>query len=249
VTALPGARVLVIEDDTGVMHLIGTVLRRHGFEAILAGTGRAGLRQLHEQRPGVVVLDVGLPDLDGWQVLERIRDMSDVPVLMLTGHAEEPDKVRGLRAGADDYLTKPFGLDEFTARLDALLRRGSRAATEASESFVDGDLCVDFARRTVTLGGDPVPVTVIEFKLLTALVRHAGQVLSADQLLRLAWDDGSGIGPDRVKFSVHRLRRKLGWEQLEQCPIEAVRGFGYQYRRRDRYQTATNRPSPANPHT
>jgi DNA-binding response OmpR family regulator len=227
-----GAQVLVIEDDTAVQHLIATVLRRHGFDAVLAGTGRAGLRYLHEQRPGVVVLDVGLPDLDGWQVLERIRDMSEIPVLMLTGHAEEPDKVRGLRAGADDYLTKPFGLDEFTARLEALLRRGTRAGAEANETFVDEDLCVDFAHRTVTMEGKAVGVTPIEFKLLAALIREPGQVLSAEELLRLAWDDGSGIGSDRVKFSVHRLRRKLGWDELERSPIEAVRGFGYVYRRR-----------------
>jgi DNA-binding response OmpR family regulator len=222
----------VIEDDSAVQQLIDTVLRREGFNVLLAGTGRAGLRQVHEHRPGVVVLDVGLPDLDGWQVLERIRDISEVPVLMLTGYAEEPDKVRGLRAGADDYLTKPFGLAEFTARLEALLRRGNWAAGESADMFTDGDLSVDFGRRTVTLGGELVGVTPIEFKLLAALVRHPGQVLSAEQLLRLAWDDGSGIGADRVKFSVHRLRRKLGWDELERSPIEAVRGFGYQYRRR-----------------
>jgi DNA-binding response OmpR family regulator len=226
------AQVLVIEDDSGVQQLIDTVLRREGFRVLLAGTGRAGLRQVHEHRPGVVVLDVGLPDLDGWQVLERIRDISEVPVLMLTGYSDEPDKVRGLRAGADDYLTKPFGLDEFTARLEALLRRGSWTASEGADVFVDGDLCVDFSRRTVMLRGEQVAMTPIEFKLLAALVRHPGQVLSAEQLLRLAWDDGSGIGADRVKFSVHRLRRKLGWEELERSPIEAVRGFGYQYRRR-----------------
>ena len=231
-TPHPSAQVLVIEDDSAVQQLIETVLRRQGFSVLLAGTGRTGLRQVHEHRPGVVVLDVGLPDLDGWQVLERIRDISEVPVLMLTGYADEPDKVRGLRAGADDYLTKPFGLDEFTARLEALLRRGSRTVAEPDDSFVDGDLCVDFGRRTVTLGGEPVAVTPIEFRLLAALVRHPGQTLSSEELLRLAWDDGSGIGADRVKFSVHRLRRKLGWDELERSPIEAVRGFGYQYRRR-----------------
>ena len=122
------AQVLVIEDDAAVMHLIATVLRRHGFEVALAGTGRAGLHHIDEHHPGVVVLDVGLPDLDGWQVLQRIREISAVPVLMLTGHADEPDKVRGLRAGADDYLTKPFGIDEFTARVEALLRRGHSPA-------------------------------------------------------------------------------------------------------------------------
>jgi DNA-binding response OmpR family regulator len=226
-----GAQVLVIEDDTAVMNLIGTVLRRHGFDVVLVGTGLAGLRHVHEHPPGIVVLDVGLPDLDGWQVLKQIRDVSEIPVLMLTGHAGEPDKVRGLRGGADDYLTKPFGIDEFTARIEALLRRGGRLSSETSDEFVDGALRVDFANRTVDMAGGNVAVTPIEFRLLSALVTHAGQVLSTDQLLRLAWDDGSGIGSDRVKFAMHRLRRKLGWEDLDYSPIEAVRGFGYRYRR------------------
>ena len=227
------AQVLVIEDDAAVMHLIATVLRRHGFDVALAGTGRAGLRHIEEHDPGVVVLDVGLPDLDGWQVLQRIREGSAVPVLMLTGHADEPDKVRGLRAGADDYLTKPFGIDEFTARVEALLRRGHTNTAPAADLFVDGDLHVDFVRLEVKVDGTDVALTPIEFKLIAALVRHPGQVMSADQLLRLAWDDGSGVASDRVKFSVHRLRRKLGWEDLDHSRIEAVRGFGYRYRLAD----------------
>ncbi len=227
---IPTAQVLVIEDDAAVRQLIATILRRHGFEVALAGTGRAGLHHLDEHHPGVVVLDVGLPDLDGWQVLQRIRETSAVPVLMLTGRADEPDKVRGLRGGADDYLTKPFGIDEFAARVDALLRRGLRQPTPTSDVFVDGDLYLDLDRREVRVAGEEVGLTPIEFRLLAALVRHAGQVMSADELLRLAWDDASGIGVDRVKFSVHRLRRKLGWEDLESSPIEAVRGVGYRYR-------------------
>ncbi len=226
----PADPILVIEDDAAVMHLIATVLRRHGFEVALAGTGRAGLHHLDEHPTGVVVLDVGLPDLDGWQVLERIRTTSTVPVLMLTGHADEPDKVRGLRAGADDYLTKPFGIDEFTARVEALLRRGHRDPAPTPDVFVDGDLYVDFGTREVRAGNQKIDLTPIEFKLLGALVHQAGQVLSADQLLRLAWDDASGVASDRVKFSVHRLRRKLGWEELDRSRIEAVRGVGYRYR-------------------
>jgi DNA-binding response OmpR family regulator len=225
-------QVLVIEDDSGVRQLIATVLRRHSLDTVLAGTGRAGLSHIYEQRPSVVVLDVGLPDLDGWQVLERIRDVSDVPVLMLTGRAEEPDKVRGLRGGADDYLTKPFGLEEFIARIEALLRRGAQGGTDPPDTFVDGDFCVDFTRRLVTVADKAVTVTPLEFKLLAALVRRPGQVLSTEELLQLAWDDRSGVGSDRVKFSVHRLRRKLGWDELERSPIEAVRGFGYTYRPR-----------------
>jgi DNA-binding response OmpR family regulator len=224
-------RVLVIEDDRDIALGIRTLLTRSGFEVTSSRDGKEGLRVFHAARPDLVVLDIGLPTLDGWGVLERIRDLSDVPVLMLTAHGREADKVRGLHSGADDYLTKPFGIDEFTARVEALVRRGSRAAEGASELFVDGDLSIDFGHRAVTMHGSDVAVTPIEFRLLAALVRHAGEVVSTDQLLRLAWDDGSGIGADRVKFSVHRLRRKLGWEDLDHSPIESVRGFGYRYRR------------------
>jgi DNA-binding response OmpR family regulator len=243
----PDVEVLVIEDDAGVRHLIATVLRRHGFEVAQAATGRAGLLHLDQHQPGVVVLDVGLPDLDGWQVLQHIRENSAVPVLMLTGYAEEPDKVRGLRAGADDYLTKPFGIDEFTARVEALLRRGHRQPAPVADVFIDGDLHVDFDRREVRSAGEEVTLTPIEFKLLAALVHRPGQVISADELLRLAWDDGSGVASDRVKFSVHRLRRKLGWEDLGRSPLEAVRGVGYRYRPAEAAGPGPVEPAPPGP--
>ena len=196
----------------------------------------------------MVVLDVGLPDLDGWQVLQRIRQGSTVPVLMLTGHADEPDKVRGLRGGADDYLTKPFGIDEFTARVEALLRRGHREPIPTADVFVDGDLYVDFDRREVRSAGEEIALTPIEFKLLAALVHPPGQVISSDELLRLAWDDGSGVASDRVKFSVHRLRRKLGWERSGELADRGRAGGWLPLPARraglaaaDRNQTATDR--------
>ena len=226
----PSAEVLVIEDDAAVRHLIATVFDATASMWLWRAPVGPAFSTLTSTSPGVVVLDVGLPDLDGWQVLQRIRQDSAVPVLMLTGHADEPDKVRGLRGGADDYLTKPFGIDEFTARVEALLRRGHRRPAPTADVFVDGDLHVDFDRREVKSAGEEVALTPIEFKLLAVLVHRAGQVISADELLRLAWDDGSGVASDRVKFSVHRLRRKLGWESLESSPIEAVRGVGYRYR-------------------
>jgi DNA-binding response OmpR family regulator len=176
-----------------------------------------------------VILDIGLPEMDGWTVLERIRDLSEVPVLILTAHSRESEKVRGLRGGADDYLTKPFGNAEFVARVQALLRR-QQGAEVSSEVYDDGSVQVNFGTHEVAVEGVPVELTATEYRLLEALIRHRGQVLSPVKLLDLAWSDPFGVGPDRVKYSVMRLRRKLGVSGDAGPSIEAVRGFGYRYR-------------------
>jgi DNA-binding response OmpR family regulator len=191
--------VLVIEDEADIRQLLRTMLEREGFSVTEANLGRDGVRLFHQKQPNLVILDVGMPDLDGWQVLERIRDMSDVPVLMLTALSTERDKVRGLNAGAED-----------------------------------GSIRVDFSESQVTVDGVPVVLTPTEYRLLATLVRHQGQVLSSDQLIELAWDDPSGLAPSRVKYAVLRLRRKLGWGDHDEGPIETVRGFGYRYRARAR---------------
>jgi len=220
-------RILLVEDDKDIAFAVRSVLGGAGFEIATADDGRAGLRLFHDHRPALVLLDIGLPGLDGWQVLERIRDMSDVPILVLTAHSLEADKVRGLRSGADAYLTKPFGNHELLARVQALLRR-SRNPKPAHEVYDDGRLQVRFAEREVLADGKPAVLTPTEFRLLAALVQHSGQVLSTQQLLEQAWNDPLAIGPDRVKFSILRLRQKLGWRGPG-GPIEAVRGFGYRY--------------------
>jgi DNA-binding response OmpR family regulator len=222
----------VIEDDQDISLGIRTVLSRSGFEVASSADGKQGLRAFHVARPepfDLVVLDIGLPTLDGWAVLERIRDLSDVPVLILTAHGHESDKVRGLHSGADDYLTKPFGNNELAARVEALLRR-PRADQPQAETYDDGRLLVNLGSREVSAGGAPVALTPTEFRLLAALIRHPGQTLSPDQLLELAWNDPLGVGPERVKFAIMRLRRKLGQGPEEPGSfIEAVRGFGYRY--------------------
>ncbi len=225
----PATKVLLVEDEEDIRALVRTVLSKAGYDVTEAVDGREGLRALHQANPDIVVLDVGLPDLDGWQALERIRDMSDVPIMMLTARATENDKVRGLQAGADDYLTKPFGRAELLARLEALGRR-ARSRPQTRTTYVDAVLRIDFEHRRVELQGAEVNLTPMEFRLLRALVQHSGQVLSAEQLVAQAWDDPTGIGAGRVKFTVLRLRRKLGWEDPETSPIESVRGFGYRYR-------------------
>jgi DNA-binding response OmpR family regulator len=203
-------RVLVVEDDPDIALGVETVLGRSGFEVTTAGEGREGLRLFHTERPDLVILDVGLPEMDGWTVLTRIRELSEVPVLMLTARGHESDKVRGLRSGADDYLTKPFGNAEFIARVQALLRRSLGAETQGAEVYDDGMIRVDFAAHEVQVDGAQVELTATEFRLLAALIRHRGQVLSPNKLLDLVWSDPFGVGPERVKYSVLRLRRKLG---------------------------------------
>jgi DNA-binding response OmpR family regulator len=223
--------VLIVEDEEDIRQLLKTMLEREGFDVTEASQGRDGVRLFHQRHPDIVILDVGLPDLDGWQVLERIRDMSDVPVLMLTAMSAERDKVRGLNSGADDYLTKPFSRVELLARVQAITRRQVQR-NDPVTTFDDGQVRVDFAHQEVSIDGAVVVLTPTEYRLLATLVRHQGQVLSSDQLIELAWDDPSGLAPSRVKYAVLRLRRKLGWEEQDEGPIETVRGFGYRYRAR-----------------
>jgi DNA-binding response OmpR family regulator len=207
------------------------LLRRAGHEVTEAESGRAGLRALHASPPDLVLLDVTMPDLDGWQTLERIRDLTDVPVLMLTGRGEELERVRGLRAGADDYVTKPFGRQELIARVQALLRRSERSRErERAERYADAVVSIDFAQRAVTYAGREVALTPLEFKLLSAFVRHPRQVLSREQLLERVWGDSYGVAGDQVKLYVGYLRRKLDPDAPDSVPIETVRGFGYRYR-------------------
>jgi DNA-binding response OmpR family regulator len=220
-------RVLVVDDQEDVRDLLVELLGRAGYVVETAPNGREGLRALYATPPDVVLLDVAMPELDGWGTLERIRELTDVPVVMVTARASELEKVRALKAGADDYVTKPFGRQELLARLEAILRR-SAARPGAREAYADGFLTVDFAQRGVTVHGRAVSLTPTEFRLLTAFVEHPNLVLSRDQLLELAWDDARGVSPGQVKLYVGYLRRKLGVG--EEGPIETVRGFGYRYR-------------------
>jgi DNA-binding response OmpR family regulator len=222
-------RALVVDDDADIRELVRQLLERAGLEVFDEPDGRAALRVFHEARPDVVLLDVAMPELDGWRTLERIRDLSDVPVLMLTAKDAEADRVRGLRSGADDYVVKPFAREELVARVEALLRRtGGR--DETPPVFSDGLITVDFAQRQVSVGGEVVSLTPLEYNLLAAFVRHPNQVLSQEQLLDLAWSDPDTVSRDQVKLYVGYLRRKLGAEA--EASIENVRGFGYRYRAR-----------------
>jgi DNA-binding response OmpR family regulator len=223
-TGMSASTVLVVDDDDDIRELVCRLLERAGHSVRSATDGREGLRALHSFRPDLVVLDATMPGLDGWATLERIRELTDVPVLMLSARGTEMDKVRGLEAGADDYVTKPFGRQELLARVEALLRRRG-TETELPQVYEDAALRVDFEQRLVQVEEREVALTPLEYRLLAVFVRHPNQVLSHLQLLELVWgnDDASR---EQVKLYVGYLRRKLGLPDA----IESVRGFGYRYR-------------------
>ena len=224
-------RVLVVDDKEDVRDLLVELLGRAGYEVETAPDGREGLRALYATTPDLVLLDVSMPELDGWKTLERIRELTDVPVVMLTARASELEKVRALKAGADDYVTKPFGRQELLARVEAHLRR-SGERVEQPGTYADGLITIDFAQREVTVSGTKVSLTPLEFKLLSTFVRHPNQVLSHDQLLELVWGDPLTESRARTKLYVGYLRQKLDVGEGGDSPIETVRGFGYRYRPR-----------------
>lgn len=231
-------RVLLIDDDPVTRELVSGMLERAGLRVREAGDGRAGLREMYARAPDLVILDVEMPELDGWATLERIREVSDeVPVLMLTARETELERVRGLRGGADDYMVKPFGHQELLARVQALLRRSRLGrpddvrGSEEGGNYADARVEIDVRRRQVRYEQREVRLTPLEFKLLLTFVRHPNQVLSREQLLELVWGDTLGVSPGQVKLYVGYLRRKLDPLAPHDTPIETVRGFGYRYRR------------------
>lgn len=219
--------VLVIEDDPDIRGLVVALLERAGMTGLGAADGRVGIRTFFEQRPDLVVLDLGLPEIDGWQVLGRVRELSDVPVLVLTAAGESPEKVRGLEGGADDYVTKPFEPEELIARIRALLRRPGSGRPEL-EVLADDLIRIDEAQRRVEVDGRAVALSPTEFKLLAALMRNRERVVTQEQLLEDVWGNGAG-DPKQVRLYVSYLRRKLR-EAGGVEPIETVRGFGYLFR-------------------
>jgi DNA-binding response OmpR family regulator len=226
-----GARILVVDDDADVRELVRTLLERAGARVGEATSGREALRRIFGEPPEAVVLDVSMPELDGWETLERIREVSDVPVLMLTAHGGELEKVRGLQAGADDYVTKPFGRQELIARIGALLRRagGGGGAGASADVYQDAVLEVDFGTGAVRARGTDVQLTPVELRLLAVLVRNPGRVLSREALLQAVWGEGT-VGIDQVKLNVGTMRRKLQAAiGRELSPIETVRGFGWRF--------------------
>jgi two-component system KDP operon response regulator KdpE len=209
-----GHTVLIIEDDPQIRRFVRSTLESHELAVVEAETGKAGLREVATRQPDIVVIDLGLPDTDGIDVIRELRGWTQVPVIVLSARTSEAVKVEALDAGADDYLTKPFGVSELLARVRAQLRRSIRALEEApAVSF--GEIAVDLAKREVTRAGRPVRLTPTEYRLLTVLMRHAGRVLTHRQLLRDVW------GPEQVD-NAHYLRVYMGHlrQKLEKDPAQ-----------------------------
>jgi DNA-binding response OmpR family regulator len=211
---------VVIEDDEAIGGIVGTYLQQAGFDVVRECTGEDGIQAVARHEPRFVVLDLGLPDVDGFELCRRLRDGGNVPILILTARDDEVDRIIGLELGADDYLTKPFSPRELVARARAVLRRtepGSGGVVEL------GDLRIDLRGRTVAVAGVAVELRTLEFELLAELARNAGHVVKRDRLLERVWGLSFAGGTRTVDVHVAQLRKKLGRPEL----IQTVRGVGY----------------------
>ena len=222
------ASVLVVDDEPQIRRALRTSLAAHGFRVETAGTGEEAILRVADGRPDVVFLDLGLPDLDGGEVIRRVRAFSDVPVIVVSVRDRQADKVAALDAGADDYVTKPFGMDELLARLRGALRRSRPGPPEpAVQRF--GELEVDLARRLVTQGGIAVHLTPTEYGLLEALVANPGKLLTHQWLLQRVWGRGYGSESHYLRVYVRALRRKLGDDAAAPRLILTEPGVGYRW--------------------
>ena len=225
-----GERILVVDDEPDIVALVAYHLARSGYRVSTAASGPEALAASREERPALVVLDLMLPGLSGFDVLEQLRaseDTKDVAVLMLTARRDEPDRIRGLSLGADDYLTKPFSPQELVLRVAAILRRMAAALPQSSDVVAAGPIRIDKAAHRVWVDGHDVELTPTEFKLLLTLTERRGRVQGRAHLLETVWDAAPDIQTRTVDMHVQRLRVKLG---VAGDLIETVRGFGYRLR-------------------
>lgn len=223
-----GPRILIIDDERAIRRFLTTVLQAHNYQTFEATNGEEGLLAVASQRPDIVILDLGLPGMDGLEVLQRLREWSDVPVIVLSVRDQETDKIAALDAGADDYLSKPFGAGELMARLRAAMRRVAQATTEPV--FHAGSLTVDMNRRLVTRDGEEIGLTPTEYDLLRVLITHAGKVLTHRQLLREVWGEGYSSDVHLLQVNISNLRRKLEPEPARPRYIITEPGIGYRFR-------------------
>jgi two-component system KDP operon response regulator KdpE len=222
------ARALIVDDERAIRRFLRVSLSAHGYAVYEAATGAEALEGVIASRPDVVILDLGLPDIDGIEVMKRLREWSATPVIILSVRGDEAEKIRALDAGADDYLTKPFGVGELLARLRVALRH--RAPDGVNSTLIAGDLSVDLARRIVTLRDEPVQLTPTEYDLLRVLMTHAGKVLTHRQLLREVWGVAYESEAHLLRVNISNLRRKIEPEPARPQYILNEPGVGYRLR-------------------
>jgi len=231
------ASILLVEDEEKLRELVKFWLERAGYRCSDAANGRTALRLFYEMHPDLVLLDLALPEMDGWQLCERIREVSQTPIIMLTATGEEASKVRGLQMGADDYVTKPFGFPELLARVEAVLRRTghprSGVAGQPLDVYRYGELVLDVQAHRATLAGAEIKLTPIEFRLLAFLMQHPGQLLTHRQILEGVWGETYVGDIDSLRIYIRSLRKKL---ESESGPdyIATEHGLGYRFLPRPR---------------
>ena len=223
--------ILLIEDEPQMRRFLRVTLQSQGYRLIEAETGSEGLAQAAGRKPAVILLDLGLPDMDGLKVTEKLREWTSTPIIVLSARDQEKDKVLALDAGADDYLTKPFGADELLARIRVSLRHRVRQQTSQEEpAFQAGDLRVDFSRRQVLLAGEEVHLTPIEYRLLTTLIRYADRVVTHNQLLREVWGPRQANQVHYLRVYMGQLRQKLEADPARPRFLINEPGVGYRFR-------------------
>ena len=223
------ASILVVDDEASITELVGDWLETAGYRVMSAADGKGGLREFFRNRPDLAIIDILMPNMGGVELAHLIREVSDIPVLMLSAKAHERDKVEALESGADDYVVKPAARGELLARVAAALRRAAAGRQpEPEPSYQDGAVTVDFSRHEVCVDGEPVALTNLEYRLLTRLVRQAGQVLTYTELADWAWGREYDSA-DYVKWHVGRLRRKIERDPANPVRIVTLRGVGYRY--------------------
>ena len=228
-------RLLLIDDSQDMQNMVGMFLERDGYEVFRASNGMEGLRQLAKNQPDLVLLDIMMPEVDGWETCRRIREVSNIPIIMLTAKAQERDVVRGLEIGADDYVTKPFEAAELKARIVSLLRRTTEMTTAPQSPRVldDGWLHIDLSRRIVKANGKPVDLTPTEFRLLAAMVQQLDRVIPHQQLLRQVWGPEYSDEVHYLKLYVRYLRQKLEKDPRNPQYLLTEWGVGYRFREFD----------------
>lgn len=221
--------ILIVEDDPNTSALVSTYLEREGFKTFAAYDGMEAIRLARLKKPGFIILDIMLPETDGWEVCRELRKFSDVPILMLTAREEEIDRILGLSLGADDYVVKPFSPRELVERVKAILRRVHPPPRQQESIYAFDNIVLDPRRHKVTVEGQPINLTGSEFKLLQALMAAPGRVFSRNELLDKFYDHGETVVDRVIDVHIGKLRQKLGDNPAEPKYILTVRGFGYAF--------------------
>jgi two-component system KDP operon response regulator KdpE len=218
-------KVLVVDDDTTLLRFIREYLEKEGFQVAIADRGQKALRQFYQERPEIVLLDVMMPGMDGWEVCARLKELADVPIILLTAKTAEADKLRGFRLGVDDYITKPFSMAEIVARINAVLAR--TRSDDEKDVFIAGVIAVDMLKREARIENRVLDLTPTEFRLLATLARRSGEAVSQDDLITDVWGEMRVKSSSALRRYIWLLRRKIEPDPENPTRLKTVRGYGY----------------------